>query len=204
MRTPCFLFAAFIFGASTLGLSFAGEPAVQPREPVSSENRAKAADDRPADAGQQVQPRAGREQTDGKQADHKPAERPGSGKSAQTSGTRTTDKRRAGPKLPQPVQVKGGEHTGVKQTINTTTTAGNAAGPHQPAVNASAAAAKTGSTINKMEDHRGPPAAHLYSQAPPSHEVPHRGPGPAIIGGLPALSARNTAVINGTMMKHKP
>jgi hypothetical protein len=57
--------------------------------------------------------------------------------------------------------------------------------------------------INAMENQRRLPVAGLSGTPPPNHLVHPRGPGPAIIGGPTLPSPSNTAVINGTGMKHK-
>jgi hypothetical protein len=205
MKTPCFLFAMVGFGALTLGLSLAAEPSDAPRRPAPSQNRGQASGDRSADQGQREQPRAGGERAYGTPSDHKPDGGPASGKSALTKGTKTTDKRHPGSKQPQPLQSKG-EHPGEKQAdhVRTTTAFLNPAAPYQPALIPTTGTSKTASTINTMEDHRGLRVAGVSSHPTPSQVVPHRGPGPAIIGGLAASSTRSTAVINGTVMRHRP
>jgi hypothetical protein len=199
MKMLRFLFAAVGFGALCLGLSLAAEASDPPRQPASSETRVKGAVDRPADPGQKDQPLAGREQAVGKQSGHKPEERP-----VPESATKT-DKRHPGRKPPLPLQGKD-ENAAGEPTRNaqTTTASANAAGPHRPVLNTSAGTVKAGTTINKTQDHLGWPLARLSSPAPPSQVVAHRGPGTAIIGGPAGSSARNTAVISGTSVKHRP
>jgi hypothetical protein len=58
--------------------------------------------------------------------------------------------------------------------------------------------------INERENQRRLLVAGLSGTPPPNYMVAHRGPGPAILGGPTISSARNTAAINGTGMKHKP
>jgi hypothetical protein len=121
----------------------------------------------------------------------------------QNHATKTTAKAHSGPKLPQPFQANGG-HPGEKRTNNaqTKSTSANAAELHQPGLNKSAGGAKAGSMINERENQRRLPVAGL-SGTPPPNQVHRHGPGPAIIGGPTISRARNTAVINGTGMKHK-
>jgi hypothetical protein len=207
VKTLRFLFAAVGFGALAVGHSFATELSDPLRQPASSEDRAKAAVDRPADSGRKSRALTGREQANGKPAEHTPDQHPVSETSVRTRGTQTTDKHHPGRKLPQPLQGKD-EHPGAKQTSNVQppTASAKTADPHRTGLNTSENAAKPGLTINKMEDHRPLPVARLSSLAlvPPSQAAPRRGSGPAIIGGPAGSSARNTAVISGTGLKHRP
>jgi hypothetical protein len=173
-------------GALTLDLGVAGQPSSQPPDRAPSENRAKTTGDR--------SPRA-------RHGDEGPA----STKSSQSGGTKTTAKPHSGPKLPQPFQGTGG-HQGEKRTNNAQLkgASANAAELHQPGLNKFAGGVKGGSMINEMEKQHHLAVAGL-SGTPPLNQVLHpRGPGPAFIGGPAMLSARNTAVINGTAMRHRP
>ena len=71
--------------------------------------------------------------------------------------------------------------------------------PPNPNLNPNLAA----SLANGMPSERRLPLAGLSGTPSPNLLVPHRGPGPAILGGPPLSSARNAAVINGTGMRHK-
>jgi len=86
----------------------------------------------------------------------------------------------------------------------TKSTTGKAVDLHQYGSNKAAAAAKDGATISKSENHRGLPVTGHSTSPPPTQAAPRRIPGPASIGGLANSSAKNTAVINGTGMKHGP
>jgi hypothetical protein len=214
MKASCLVFTIGCFGALTLALSFAGEPSDpprdpmpsdRPREPALSENRAKLSVDHPANPGQQVQPRAGGERANGKRADARPEEDHASGQSGPTGRTKPADERHPGRRLTQPAQAKG-EHPSATQNNNPETRLdlGNSANVSRPTLNTSAGAANARSTINKIEDHRSLPVVRPSSPALPNQVVARRGPGPASIGGTASASVRNTAVISGTMMKHRP
>jgi hypothetical protein len=176
MKTAGFLFTLVGFGALTLGPGFAGQPSDQAPERAPSENRAKTTSESHA-----------------------------SGKSGQTGGTKTTAKGHSGPKLPQPFQRNGG-HPGGKRTNNAQTigTSANAAERHQPGWNKSAGGVKTGWIADEMERQRRLAVAGLPGTPPPNQVVHRPGPGQAAIGGPTIWSASNTAVINGTGMKHRP
>jgi hypothetical protein len=125
--------------------------------------------------------------------------------SSRAGGTKTTATGHPGPKLPQAFQGNGGR-PGQKPTDNARSknTPPGAAELHRPGLNQSAGGAKAGSMINEMQSRRRLSALGLSGAPPQSLAVPYRGPGPAILGGPALSSARNTAVINGTGMKHKP
>jgi hypothetical protein len=185
MRTTRFLIAIIAFGALTLGPVFAGEPSNLAPGWAPSENRAKTASDRSPGA-------------------RRGEERPVSAKRTQSSGTKTTAKPHPGLKLPQAFQANGG-HPGEKRTDSAQTkgTSANAAELHQPGLNRSAGGAKAGSIVNEMEKQHRLPVAGL-SGTPLPNQVAHSWvPGQAFIGGPAISSARNTAVLNGTGMKHK-
>jgi hypothetical protein len=81
---------------------------------------------------------------------------------------------------------------------------GNVAELHQPGLNKSAGVGKAGSVINGTENQRRLPVAGL-SGTPLASQVVHPwAPSQAFIGGPAMWSAKNTAVIGGTGMKHKP
>jgi hypothetical protein len=176
MKTTLFLITIISFGALTLRPGFAGQshPALEGR---SSETRAK-----------------------------KTHVGPG------------TTKAHPGPKLPQPFHrnaTRGGDGF-----IPGSPASGNAAFNRQPG-------ARPGSMVNETQHQRPPnpnlnrnpnlaasvasempgerrlPLAGLSGTPSPNLVVAHRGPSPAILGGPPLSSARNTAVINGTGMRHK-
>jgi hypothetical protein len=180
MKTVRFLLPIVGFGALSLGLGFA-EPSGPARERAPSE--------RPLE---------------GKHFEQKPGESHASGMSNQNKGTKTTAKGHSGPKLPQLFQPNGG-HPGEKRTNSAQTkgTSANAPGLHQPGLNKFAGGVKAGSMINEMENRRRLPVAGLSGTPPPNQLVHRRGPAPPLIGGPTLLTARNTAVINGTGMKHK-
>jgi hypothetical protein len=185
MRTTRFLIAIIAFGAFTLGPGFAGEPSNPAPGRAPSENRAKTTGD------PSLRARHGEEH-------------PVSAKSSQSSGTKTTAKPRPGPKLPQAFQANGG-HPGEKRSNNAQTkgTSANAAELHQPGLNKSAGGAKAGSIVNEMEKQHRLAVAGLSGTPVPNQVVHSWVPGQAFIGGPAISSARNTAVLNGTGMKHK-
>lgn len=122
----------------------------------------------------------------------------------QTSARKTTAQRRPGPNLAQPFQSIGGP-PGVKRPNNaqTKTTPADAAVLHRPGLDKFTRAANDSSRINQFENHRGLPATGL---APPplNQVVPRPGPSPAKLGGPAMSNVKNSAVINGTGMQHRP
>jgi len=97
-------------------------------------------------------------------------------------------------------------HPGEKRTNNAQTrgASANAAGLHPPGLNKSAGGAKAGSMINEPENQRRLPVAGLSGTPAPNQVVRAWVPSQAFIGGPVIWSARNTAVIGGTGMRHKP
>jgi hypothetical protein len=177
MKTTRFLIILIGFGALTLGPGFAGPPSHPALEGAPSQSRAKTTRVRP--------------------------DSPVGANRGQTAGAKTTAKGHPGPKLPQPFHANGTR--GGDGFIPASRTSGNAAQLHQPG-NAGFTrqqGARAGLMVNETQNQRRLPLAGL-SGAPLSNPVvPHRGPGPALLGGPALSSARNAAVINGTGMKHR-
>jgi hypothetical protein len=182
MKTTRLLITLAAFGAFTFGPGFAGEPPGPARETALPGKRVA-----------------------GRRADEKPGQSHASVNSSQAKGTKPTVRPHSGPKPPQPFQANGG-HPGEKRTNNAQNKgmSGNAAELRQPGLNKSAGGARTGSPISAMETQRRLPAAGRSGMPPANPLVPHRGPGPAIVGGPTMSMARNAAVINGTGMRHRP
>jgi hypothetical protein len=204
MRTAHFLSLLAGFGALALGSAFADESAQPLPQPAPSDNRSKPTSERPPVEGSSAQPGFGGEQRDAKSLEDQPEGRLASRRGSQ-SGTGATARHQPGSKLPQPLQVPG-QHPGANGTAHAQTKGaeGNAADLHRPRLNTPAGSAKAGSALNKMEGQPRLPVAGLSTPAPRNQVVPRLGPGPAIIGGFANSSARSTAALNGTGMKHKP
>jgi hypothetical protein len=182
MKTIRFLVTTISFGALSLGLGFAQPSGPAPQRPP-SESR-----------------------LDGKRSHQQQEESHASRMSNQNNGTKTTAKPHSGPKLPQPFQANGG-HPWDKRANNAQTKGASAyaAGLHPPGLNKAAGSAKVVSMTmaSQMENQHRLSLAGL-SGTPAPHQVVHPLPlGPASLGGPTIWSARNTAAINGTGMKHR-
>jgi type IV secretory pathway VirB10-like protein len=132
-------------------------------------------------------------------------EGPASAKNSQSSAAKTTAKAHSGPKLPQPFHANAG-HPAQKRTNNAQTKGalGNLGELHQAGLKKAAAGTKAGPMMSEMERQRRLAMAGLPG-APRPNQVAHSwAPGQAFIGGPAVWSAKNTAVIGGTGMKHKP
>jgi len=202
MKTTRFLIAFIGLGALTLGPGFAGQPSHPALEGRSSETRSKTT--------------------------HVGPYSPASANRGGTTGAKTTTKAHPGPKLPQPVHRNA--TWGGDGFIPASSTSGNAALSRQPGARPGLVVNETqhqrppnpnrnlnlnpnrnlnrnpnlpASVANEMPSERRLPVAGLSGTPSPNLVVPHRGPGPALIGGPTLPSARNAAVINGTGMRPK-
>jgi hypothetical protein len=132
-------------------------------------------------------------------------EGPASAKNGQSGAAKTAAKAHSVPKLPQPFHANAG-HPAEKRPDNAPTKGalGNAGELHQAGLNKAGAGTKAGPTMSEMERQRRLAMAGLPG-APRPNQVAHSwAPSQAFIGGPVVWSAKNTAVIGGTGLKHKP
>ncbi len=82
---------------------------------------------------------------------------------------------------------------------------GNAINLHQPGSDKSGGAAKGGFIQNETVHNALPvrTSSVVRPTVPSLNNVRHRGPNPAVVGGLANSDRRNTGVINGTRMNRK-
>lgn len=191
MKSNSFLLITIGLAALTIGPGFADEAPNQERDPLPAEKIVNAARDSLPGTERDRLIRAGK--------------RDGSHTSAQD---RLSGKRPSGDSRltrPQPLWINSPHPS--DQRINkpqSKSLPGSIPGLSQPVLNKPASAAKTATSLTQMASHRDPPVAGLSTPHPPNQIVPRRGPGPAIVDGSVNLNARNTAVLNGTGMKHRP
>ena len=205
MKTTRFLFTIVGFGALTLGLSFAGEPSIQPSAPSPTENHATS--DRPADQAQGSPGRGKSDQTDGTHSKSKDDSRA----SEQSSQAGPISKAMATHRPNQGRPKKGAnrqEDPSGQRVNDTQTKQPSVSNLHQPGLNQAATAARDGLRMNTIGSQRQPPArlpVVSATTAPLPCTVRGRGAASATIGGLAASSARSsTAAINGAAIKPKP
>ena len=193
MKTSYLLLTILGFGAVAPQLAVAGEPSDQPRERLLSQARAGTLSER--------LPEAGRERAFG---GHWDSLRDGSPARISQSGSRIkiTSKPHSGSKSLQPAPAHG-EHSAENRNSNTPTRTASLTPVqlHNPGLSALSVGAKTGSMADALESQRRGPIASFSSPVPRNQIVPHRGAGPAILGGPAVLTAKNTTALNGTGMR---
>jgi hypothetical protein len=205
MKTPRFLFTIIGFGSLTLGLSLAGEPSRQPAGQEPSENHTTS--DRPAEQVQGKGAHDKRDQPDGKPSNSK-AESHASEQSRQPgSASKALPRNRLGQDHAKQDAIR--HEDARNQRVDHTHTQHTPANDLQrPGASKAATAAKAGSMINALGNHRDQPArlpVGSGATAPLPGVVRGRGAGTASVGGLAPSSAKSSAAgINGTGMGRRP
>jgi hypothetical protein len=192
MRTARLLCTIVGCGAVALGLGFAAEPSDPARELPTSENRAQPSSDRPSDEGHGVRPRAGRERANGK---------PSTGRERVSGATQKAGSARLKQAQPAPrrpdQKPTGNDQAGGAGRVNF----------HPPAWNQSASAVPEGLTVKKPEllhTQSGLSPILRPATRPSLPVAPSPGRGLAALGGPTFPPAKNSGVLNGTGMNHKP
>ncbi len=203
MKTLRFIFVVVGCGALARGLG-AAETSGQGLEPAPAENRSQSIGDHSLEPGRVTEGEENRALRVGEQAHGKQDGNRVSDKSGLAGARKAKPKPYSGQERGKPA-ASNRDHSVGKGADQTTLK--NAAGTHQPALRQSDGAPKEGPTKNMNSKPSSQPALPSSGQLPvlPVNPTHNRGPAPAIISGSTISStARNTAVINGTGLKHKP
>jgi hypothetical protein len=177
-----------IFG---LGLGFVGAVAHPALDPPQSESAQSTPAD-PAGAGHEPHPGTGKVSQNRKPADEKPE----NGRSAQKGGPPQSRRVNSSPQHP------GAPAAGIQPTK-----APPEVHVYHPPVKKAASPGTSGLTPKRIERERSQPVGRPVirpATAPLLPLAPSRAVTPARIGGPAASNAKNTGVIDGTGMKHKP
>ncbi len=208
MKTARFLFAMISCGSLALGLGFAAQTPNQPSKPASSATRLETGSDRTLDQKHRTEAQGKDERTEGKHPEGKQGggrDSDRSGKAVAKPGSPTRppnlnpgarDPNRPGHPGQRPVGSAQTKSALAKDGDCRRTAASTLAGPRQES-----------GRINQTDNPRRP--TMVSAAAGPSAGLslnPGRNPraGSAAIGGLANSSAKNTAVISGTGMRHRP
>jgi hypothetical protein len=192
MRTARLLCTIVGYGAVALGLGLAAEPSDPAREPAPSENRAQPTSNRPSDEGQGARPRDRRTRADGKPSIGREGV---SGAAEKAGGARLKQAQPA----PRPPDLKPASVSQARSL--------EGANFHPPAWNKPVGPVKEGSTVKKPEPlHTQSGLSPILRPAtsPSLPVAPSPGRGQAALGGPTFLPAKNSGVVNGTGMNHKP
>jgi len=192
MRTARLLCTIVGYGAVALGLGLAAEPSDPAREPAPSENRAQPTSNRPSDEGQGLRPRAGRARADGRPSIGREGV---SGAEEKAGGARLKQAQPA----PRPPDQKPASVSQARSA--------EGANFHPPAWNKSAGAVKEGLTLKipgPLRSQSGLSPILRPATRPSLPVAPSPGRGPAALGGPTFSPAKNSGVLNGTGMNHKP
>ncbi len=178
--------------ACALGLSLAGEPSRQPRQPAISEQRVQPGTERPSEASHGIPPRDGSERPQGRPSDGK-----------RSSGSAAERSKGAWLKQPQSTPGRSDQDpTGIRRAGS-----GPGASLHSPTWHRAAGAPTETITGKKPEPlHRQTAPSPVFKPAirPSLPVAPSPSRGPVAVGGTMFSSAKTSGVLNGSAIKHKP
>ena len=189
MKATCLLFLMIVCAELTPGTSYAAQSNPASQQP-SSKSPANTVSDHPRDAVHDAPIKDGKNQKDGTLPDEQRDLRHASEKNQPRGRVSLTKSNR-------PTQVPNNPEP---------STLGKVIDFHRPGSDKSGASARGGSIQHKTVNIALPvrPASVIRSTVSPLNNVRHRGPNPAIVGGLGNSNTRNTGSISGTHLLRRP